>query len=106
MRAVRLAGRVSGNDVAVMIAAGIEAAINGGTPVRPICGDPYHRHTGPCEMYARSSEEYPVPHTDLKIRITESMIDAVRRVTIARGSEQIREIIAAAFQAAGFEVIE
>lgn len=22
----------------------------------PICGDSYHRHTGPCEMYTRKSE--------------------------------------------------
>jgi hypothetical protein len=35
-----------------MWAAGVEWAASPGGEEHPICGDPFHRHTGPCEIYA------------------------------------------------------
>jgi len=44
--------------------------------------------------------------TATRVRVTPEIVEALRRVTIARGSEQLSKIAAAAFAAAGFEVEE
>lgn len=44
--------------------------------------------------------------TATRVRVTPEIIEAVRSVTIARGGEQITQIIEVAFRAAGFEVEE
>lgn len=44
--------------------------------------------------------------TATRVRVTPEIVAALRHVTLARGSEQLSEIAAAAFRAAGFEVEE
>lgn len=44
--------------------------------------------------------------TATRVRVTPEIVEALRRVTIARGSEQLSQIAAAAFRAAGFKVQE